>query len=95
MDNKFSENPDIISSSGSEIEDVKSQIEANSSLSSLNDNLHTFGESPIKLHSVALERKTGYGKCKLEKINDSVKSKLCKVLQLDDALPAEKSENEE
>ena len=95
MENKFSENPDIISSSGSEIEDVQSQIEANSSLSSLNDSLHTLGESPIKLHSVALERKTGDGKRKLEKINDSVKSKLCKVLQLDDALPAEKSENEE
>ena len=95
MENKFSENPDIILSSGSEIEDVQSQIEANSSLSSLNDSLHTLGESRIKLHSVALERKTGYGKRKLEKINDSVKSKLCKVLQLDDALPAEKSENEE
>ena len=82
------------SSSGSEIEKIHSEIEVNSSLLSLNESLQTLGESPIKLHSVGFDRKTGYGKRKLKKINDSEKSKLCKVLQVDE-LPKQEAQNEE
>ena len=50
------------SSSGSELEEIHSYIDADSSISSLNENLQVLGEFPIKFHAVASGRKTEYGK---------------------------------
>ena len=42
------------SSSGSEIEEIQMQIDANQNLTNLNESLHVIEESPVKLQGLLL-----------------------------------------
>ena len=66
------------------MEEIHTCIDADTSLSSLNESWQVLGESPVKFYAIASGRKTEYGKQKLEKIDVNVTSKFVKVLQVDD-----------
>ena len=70
------------SSSGSEIEEIQMQIDANKNLTDLNESLHVIEESPVKLKGLSSASRSNYGKRKLSRIHQSYESKLRKVLSI-------------
>ena len=59
---------DMSSSSGSEIEEIQMQIDANQNLTNLNESLHVIEESPVKLQGLSSASRSNYGKRKLPRI---------------------------
>ena len=73
---------DMSSSSGSEIEEIQMQIDANQNLTNLNESLHVIEESPVKLQGLSSASQSNYGKRKLSRIHQSYESKLRILLHI-------------
>ena len=82
IDNRKVSFQDMSSSSGSEIEEIQMQIDANQNLTNLNESLHVIEESPVKLQGLSSASQSNYGKRKLSRIYQSYESKLRKVLNI-------------
>ena len=60
---------DMSCSSGSEIEEIQMQIDANQNLTNLNESLHVIKESPVKLQGLSSASRSNYDKQKLSRIH--------------------------
>jgi len=68
--------PQEISSSGSEIEDVHATFSAEQSILSINSSLQDIEESPIKLHSISSACKKKLWKKEIAEDTNNYKTKL-------------------
>ena len=68
------------------------QLQKSTALDELNSSFHDIGCSPMKLHALGEHSKSSYGKEKLQRVNEKVKSKIESVLEV--KLPEEKNDLE-
>ena len=73
------------SSADSEIEDAQVQIQADQSLQEVNTSLEYLGESPLKFNGVPSSRKRNYAKRKVDQASHSIRAKISKALNVNEA----------